>query len=165
MDLVEEVNEAIRSFFKEKFDELDNSRPMLEGIPFKSLSEVEVSFLEAPFIEEEIKVAVWSCDGTKSPYPDGFNFVFIKKRWYFLKDEIISYVKDFHGKATLLKDITSCFLTLIPKIQYPININDYIPICMVGSLYKILAKLLAARLKIVIGGLISHCQFAFVPGR
>ncbi|KAI5432554.1 hypothetical protein KIW84_020026 [Lathyrus oleraceus] len=39
VDLVEEVNEAIRSFFKAKFDELDNSRPMLEGIPFKFLFE------------------------------------------------------------------------------------------------------------------------------
>lgn len=74
-------------------------------------------------------------------------------------------MKDFHVKTILPKAITSLFLTLIPKIQHSINLGEYIPICLVGSLYKILAKLLAARLKIAIGGLISHCQSAFIPVR
>jgi hypothetical protein len=34
--------------------------------------------LIAPFSIEEVKEAVWSCDGNKSPGPDGFNLNFIK---------------------------------------------------------------------------------------
>jgi len=30
------------------------------------------------FFEEEIRAAVWSCDSSKSPHPDGFYFGFIK---------------------------------------------------------------------------------------
>lgn len=39
------------------------------------------------------------------------------------------------------------------------------PICLVGCLHKILGKLLALRLKKVIGGLILNCQLSFVPDR
>ncbi|XP_058759231.1 uncharacterized protein LOC131632499 [Vicia villosa] len=52
---------------------------------------------------------------------------------------------------------------LIPKNTNPQNIGEYRPICLVGSIYKILAKILAARLKVVIGSLISYNQTAFVP--
>lgn len=124
----------------------------------------EAEYFEGPFSEDEIKSAVWSCDGAKSSGPDGFTFVFIKKCWFILKEDIISFVKDFHRHAYLPKVVTSSFLALIPKVAHPINLGEYRPICLVGSLYKILAKLLVARLKRLIGGLISQCQSAFVPG-
>lgn len=39
------------------------------------------------------------------------------------------------------------------------------PICIIGSLYKILSKLLSARLREVVGKLVSSNQTAFIPGR
>ena len=47
------------------------------------------------FIEEEIREAVWSCDCTKSPDPDGFNFGFIKFYWDVIKKDVVSAVMDF----------------------------------------------------------------------
>lgn len=44
--------------------------------------------LDAPFSEEDIKNAVWSCDGSKAPGPDGFSFSFIKANWDLLKQDI-----------------------------------------------------------------------------
>ncbi|KAI5412396.1 hypothetical protein KIW84_057170 [Lathyrus oleraceus] len=164
VDSVEDIKEAIISFFKNKFAEPESSRPLLEGCSFKTLFVTEAEYFEAPFSEDEIKSAVWSCDGAKSSGPDGFTFVFVKKCWFILKEDIISFVKDFHRHAYLPKVVTSSFLALIPKVAHPINLGEYRPICLVGSLYKILAKLLAARLKRLIGGLISQCQSAFVPG-
>lgn len=125
----------------------------------------EVEYFEAPFSEDKIKAAVWRYDKAKSLGPNDFNFVFIKKCWFILKQDIISFVKDFHRHAHLPKVITSSFLTLISKVAHPINLGEYRSICLVGSLYNILAKLLVAWLKRVIGGLISHCQSTFVPGR
>lgn len=71
----------------------------------------------------------------------------------------------FHSNAFLSKVITSSFLTLIPKKIVPISLDDYILICLVGSVYKALAKLLVARLKKVLGVLISPNQIDFVPSR
>ena len=45
------------------------------------------------------------------------------------------------------------------------NIKDFRPISLIGSIYKILAKVLANRLRLVLDGLISDSQNAFVGGR
>lgn len=52
-------------------------------------------------------------------------------------------------------------ITLIPKVSHPLNLGDFKLIFLVGSLYKIMAKLLETRLKSIIGGLISNNQSAF----
>ncbi|XP_058774257.1 uncharacterized protein LOC131648523 [Vicia villosa] len=54
---------------------------------------------------------------------------------------------------------------LIPKINNTQNLGEYLPICLVGSIYRIISKILAARLKEVIGTLVSNNQTAFVSGR
>jgi len=50
-------------------------------------------------------------------------------------------------------------------VDSPQSLNDFRPISLVGSLYKILAKLLANRLRQMIGSVISETQFAFVKNR
>ncbi|XP_058759392.1 uncharacterized protein LOC131632671 [Vicia villosa] len=69
-----------------------------------------------------------------------------------------------HG-SSLAKSITSSFLALIPKSNNPLGLDDYRPICLVGSIHKIISKALAGRIKQVIGKVISSSQSAFVPGR
>ncbi|XP_058784197.1 uncharacterized protein LOC131658967 [Vicia villosa] len=62
---VNEVKETVRNHFEDKFKEDCFNRPLLEGIAFKSLSVDQACSLEAPFTLEEIREAVWSCDGSK----------------------------------------------------------------------------------------------------
>ena len=47
----------------------------------------------------------------------------------------------------------------------PQRLSDFRPISLVGSLYKVLAKVLANRLRIVIGSVVSESQSAFVKGK
>ncbi|PNX56231.1 cysteine-rich receptor-like protein kinase, partial [Trifolium pratense] len=61
--------------------------------------------------------------------------------------------------------INSTFIALIPKTDSPQRLNDFRPISLVGSLYKILAKVLANRLRQVMGSVISEAQTAFVKNR
>jgi hypothetical protein len=65
----------------------------------------------------------------------------------------------------LSRGINNTFVALIPKIDSPQCLNDFRPISLVGSIYKILAKVLANRLKIVIGTVVSDTQIAFVKNR
>ncbi|XP_058759244.1 uncharacterized protein LOC131632513 [Vicia villosa] len=72
--------------------------------------------------------------------PEGIGF---KK----LNMEESKFMTDFHRTAKLTKVLTSSFTTLIPKVNNPQSLKEYRPICLVGSLHKILTKLLAAKVK------------------
>ncbi|GJW63896.1 RNA-directed DNA polymerase, eukaryota [Tanacetum coccineum] len=54
---------------------------------------------------------------------------------------------------------------LIPKILDPKIVSDYRPISLIGSLYKVITKILPTRLFSVISSLISDVQSAFLPNR
>jgi hypothetical protein len=77
----------------------------------------------------------------------------------------VAVVKEFHQQAKLPKDISSYFLALIPKVKKPQQVKDFRPISLLGCLYKILAKLIILRLRVVLPPLISDCQSAFLQGR
>ena len=94
----------------------------------------------------EVKQAVWDCDSYKSPGPDGVSFGFTKEFWNLLKDDLIRFMVEFHCNGKLRKGLNSTFIALIPKVDSPQRLNDFRPISLVGSLYKILAKVLANRL-------------------
>nr|KAJ0191579.1 hypothetical protein LSAT_V11C800404230 [Lactuca sativa] len=54
------------------------------------------------------------------------------------------------------------FITLALKIKDPSSLTDYRPISLIGCMYKSISKILAIRLKFVIGGLIGEVQSAYV---
>jgi hypothetical protein len=162
---VSEIKAFVKNFFADNFGERWEDRPNLNGIHFQSLSIDENIMLTAPFTIEEVREAIWSCDGNKCPGPDGFNFNFYKVCWDIISGDIMAFLSEFHGNASLPKAITASFLTLVPKKDHPQCLSDYRPICLVSSLYKILAKVLANRLKKVLGKLISKAQSAFLPNR
>ncbi|GAU48313.1 hypothetical protein TSUD_405300 [Trifolium subterraneum] len=67
--------------------------------------------------------------------------------------------------AVLTTGINVTFIALIPKVESPQRLNDFRPISLVGSLYKILAKVLVNRLRLVMGSVISESQTVFVRDR
>ncbi|XP_058750847.1 uncharacterized protein LOC131623866 [Vicia villosa] len=133
----------------------DIMEPLPEGLNLNSLNDDDCNWLERPFSEEEIKEAVWSCDGNKSAGPDGYSTEFFKQNWELLKGDVFKLVEDFHNKARLTKACTSSFRTLVPKNKCPQSLSEYRHICLVRSLYKVLSKILASRLRSILGKLVS----------
>lgn len=103
--------------------------------------------LEAEFTEEEISNLIKNCKGNKAPEPDGFNMAFFKKCWKYVKSDVLQFMRKFHQNASLVGGINSSFIALIPKTDSPSCLDEYRPISLVGSLYKILAKVLSNRSK------------------
>ncbi|PNX79256.1 cysteine-rich receptor-like protein kinase [Trifolium pratense] len=162
---VEEVKGFVKNYFENNFRESWENRPNLNRVLFHSLSIEDNTFLLEPFSLDEVREVIWNSDGNKCPGPDGFNFNFLKACWEIIKYDIMDFMHEFHSNAVLPKAITASFLALIPKKDHPQALSVYRPICLVSSLYKILSKVLAARLKKVMGKLISEVQSAFLPNR
>ena len=71
----------------------------------------------------------------------------------------------FHVTGEFEKSLNATFIALIPKKDAAVEIKDFRPISLVGGGYKILAKVLASRLRLVLGEIISAPQNAFVLNR
>ncbi|GLT55434.1 hypothetical protein SLA2020_285550 [Shorea laevis] len=72
------VKKEVVQYFRNLFQADSWRRPRLGGLKFRQISEEDKVWPERPFSVEEIEEALKSCDGSKAPGPDGYNFNFIK---------------------------------------------------------------------------------------
>nr|GEW69331.1 RNA-directed DNA polymerase, eukaryota [Tanacetum cinerariifolium] len=121
--------------------------------------------LEGKVTNDEIKKAVWDCGTDKAPGPDGFTFGFYRKFWYLIDNDVCDAVRFFFKNDNIPNGCNSSFIALIPKIPNANMVKDFRPISLVGSVYKIIAKILANRLVGVLGDIVSEVQSAFIAGR
>lgn len=73
--------------------------------------------------------------------------------------------EDFHRKGIINKNINSIFIAPIGKKEKCLKTFDYRPISLITSLYKIIAKTLATKLKITLKETIVDNQMAFIESR
>lgn len=70
----------------------------------------------------------------------------------------------FQTNGKLPRAFTSSFVALVGKKKNLQGLNDFWPISLIGCIYKIIANVLALRLKGVLLGIISQSQTAFLQG-
>nr|GEX76746.1 RNA-directed DNA polymerase, eukaryota [Tanacetum cinerariifolium] len=131
----------------------------------KQISKEEKQEIKCEVTNEEIKRAVWECGSDKAPGPDGFTFGFFRRFWDLIKSDVFDAVRYFFEHSEIPKRCNSSFIALIPKNQNASLVKDFRPICLVGNLYKIIAKILANRLVGVLNGIVNEVQSAFISDR
>ncbi|XP_028058886.1 uncharacterized protein LOC114262720 [Camellia sinensis] len=140
-------------------------RPTLKG-EFKSIRlSTDFHVLEADFSEEEIWAVVNDCNRNKAPGPNDFNLMFFQKFWKVLKGEVLKFMQEFHASGSLILGLNSSFITLVPKKEKALSLNEFRSISLIGFAYKILSKVLTNRLKLVMPSIIGDSESAFLEGR
>ncbi|GKA56978.1 RNA-directed DNA polymerase, eukaryota, reverse transcriptase zinc-binding domain protein [Tanacetum coccineum] len=148
-----------------RFDKPSVNRACIDT-PFPvSLSIDQKEDMERRISKEEVKRAVWDCGVDKSPGPDGFSFSFYRHFWPVIEKDVFEAVDYFFMYGEIPNGCNSNFIALIPKILDANMVKDFRPISLIGSLYKIIAKILANRLVGVLGDLVNEVQSAFVADR
>ena len=137
---------------------------VLSCIPHMVTDEQNIS-LTCPVSCEEVHLAVKQLGSLKAPDPDGFPGNFHEKYWPTMMDTICTAARYFFNGDESLAFLNRTNITLIPKIQNPEKIQQFRPISLCNNTYKILAKILANRLKPLLAHIISQQQNAFLPGR
>ncbi|GJV51843.1 RNA-directed DNA polymerase, eukaryota [Tanacetum coccineum] len=112
--------------------------------------------LENVVTKEEIKRAVWDCGIDKSPGPEGFTFGFYRRFWNVIETDVVEAVTFFFRNGYFPKGGNSSFIALMPKKSDANMVKDFRPISLIGSLYKIIAKILANRLVTVLGDIVNE---------
>jgi hypothetical protein len=161
----DEIREHIAQFYEQLYTEDGRRRPFLDGIHFSFISDEDAKWLERPFDEDEIAKVVQGCNGDKAPGPDGFSLAFFQHCWSVVRNDVLAVCNEFHEHCQFERSLNATFVSLIPKKHGADQIKDFRPISLVGGMYKIIAKLLANRLGVVLGKIVSPSKNAFVKGR
>ncbi|KAK2663424.1 hypothetical protein Ddye_001998 [Dipteronia dyeriana] len=131
------VKDRIRDFFENHYKIVHWQQLKITGLGSKSLTDYEKCYLERPFREEKAMI----------------------------KDDFMRFIHGFHEAGSIVKDLNKTFIALIPKYGKPESLKDFRPISLGGSMYKVLAKVLANRFKEVMDTVIGDTQMAFVRNR
>ncbi|XP_031101849.1 uncharacterized protein LOC116005749 [Ipomoea triloba] len=100
------------------------------------VSQEQNDSLLRPFEVEEVRSAIFSMFPDKAPSPDGMN-----------------------------PGLNDTNVVLIPKKTCPEMMFDLRPIALCNVVYKVMAKMVANRMKPLLGDIISESQSAFIPNR
>jgi hypothetical protein len=159
------VKEHIVQFYRKLYTEQSNWRPKMENQAFSSIDEEDKMWMERDFEEVEVWEVVKGMDGDKALGPDGFTMAFFQSCWAVVKQDVMAVFSEFYRRQQLVKSLNVTFVSLVPKKADAVEMKDFQPISLVGGMYKIVSKVLANRLKTVLGKLISYSQNAFIGGR
>jgi ribonuclease HI len=161
-----EISVAFTSFYQNLFSagEVEGVEQCLEGLEARVSGEMNTNLLRE-FVAEEVDYALKQMHPLKSPGPDGFSACFYQRSWSTVRMEVCKAVLDFLNHDRFDNSINSTNIVLIPKKKSPSQITDYRPISLCNVIYKLIAKVLANRMKQVLVQIISPTQSAFLPGR
>ena len=162
----EDIKFQVKQFYHSLYQEGESWRPEVDGLPFDSIDPFDRDLLERPFDREEVIQVVQNLQGDKAPGPDGFTMAFFQKCWRTVEADVMAFFGGgAHEFGKFERSLNATFISLIPKKINAVNIWDFRPISLIGSVYKLLAKVLANRLALVLHGIVSESQNSFVGGR
>ncbi|GJX95923.1 RNA-directed DNA polymerase, eukaryota [Tanacetum coccineum] len=156
---------AFRGHFASRFTQPSSSRFKINFTFPNRLSADQIGELDKDVTPDEIRMAVWECGECKSPGPDGYTFEFFRRYWSFVGPDFCSAVSCFFDKGCFPRAGNSSFIALIPKVLDAKFVTDFRPISLIGNVYKVVTKILASRLALVILDPVSNTQSAFIANR
>jgi hypothetical protein len=99
----------------------------------------DLSDLDAPFLEEEVKAVVDDTACDKAPEPDGFTGAFFKACWNTMKDDIMAVINQFSNlHSSNLHWLNSANIALIPKKDGAEDVTDFRPISLIHAISKLI---------------------------
>nr|GEZ48282.1 RNA-directed DNA polymerase, eukaryota [Tanacetum cinerariifolium] len=159
------VKDTFYDHFASRFKQPICSRLKLSMSFPNRLSPDQIGELDMNITMDEIRAAVWDCGENKSPRPDGYTFEFFRRYWNLLGSDFCSAVECFFVKGSFPRSCNSSFIALIPKVTDAKFVTDFRPISLISSVYKVVTKILANHLAMVISDLVSNTQSTFVANR
>ena len=162
---IEEKIKVIEKFYEELYTENTVKENINETLEFLEKSLKETSFLEQDFTPLELFNSLKSFKRGKSPGSDGLPLEFYLTFWDILAPDLIILFTDFSKLDTLPDSFKTGIVTLLYKDKDKRDLKNWRPITLLNVDCKLFSKLLAARMRRVLGDLIHPDQACAVPGR
>lgn len=167
-DIKAEAARHFRDFLQHESTDYVEAPPdyLSDLLDYRLPSEQSASLI-SPVSCAEIRTALFSLPSGKASGPDGYTKEFYVAAWSVIGQDFATAVQSFFLYGSMPKSVNATLLALIPKSTdlAAATITDFRPVACCNMLYKVISKILANRLKLILPDFIEPNQSAFVKGR
>ena len=165
-DILKTIREFYENLYECKNSDIAEDIDNMFFNKLPKLSEENKDFCEGPISFEECYQAVKEMKWNKSPGNDGFTAEFYFTFWPILGKFIVEAFNESFDTEMLSNSQRQGVITLIEKDgKDHLYMKNYRPITLLNIDYKILSKVLAKRVKEVLGDIIHYDQVGYVKDR
>ena len=143
-------------------DDLDR---YLKGTKLCELGEADANICEGILTEKECFKAIMSMPNNKAPGCDGLGVEFYKYFWSDIKELVVESLNNAYTQGELSESQRLGILTLLYKKGDKRKLDNWRPISLLNTDYKIIARVLSYRLQKVLHKIISCDQTGYIKGR
>jgi hypothetical protein len=118
-----------------------------------------------PLTLEELKPAVNKGGRNKAPGRDGIGLEFFKATWGVLKGDMLELFTQMFEGNELSGQQKRRVIVCIPKRAKPTHPTHFRPIMLKNTDYKIVARIVAGRLRPALGEILHPNKYCGVPGK
>lgn len=140
----------VSGYFQQLFSLGLNDFQVVVDVVSPMVNDDDNDMLLAPFTHEEFKVVIFGMNPDKAPCLDGFNPSF-----YQHCGDVVTACSSWLNSCTLPECVNSTNVVLLPKKDKPIGMGDLRPISLCNVLHRLIAQVLANRLKVLLPKIIS----------
>ena len=151
--------------YRSKNPNIEDINRFIENVNVPILTADEQNVCEGIISIEECREAVNKMKGKKSPGDDGLPIEFYRAFWNEIGSLLIDVYNECFKHKILPPSMRRSVITLIHKKDDKTNIENYRPISLTNTDYRILASILASRLQKVISNIVGPDQTAYVKNR
>ena len=118
----------------------------MADIPCIVITEMN-NMLQEVYTRDEMDRAMFQMEALKAPGPNGMPPLFFQHYWKIIGDEVSTAVLNCLNLGSFPQSLNNTFITLIPKVKSPTLVSKFHLISLCNTLYKIVSKVVANRLK------------------
>ncbi len=169
----EERAKHVRNFYvnlyKKKIDRVLEIESLFEADEWerlrgegKKLSEELKEELEGEVAMEELKKSLATSNMSSCPGWDGISYKCLSKLWEFIKTPMLNMAKESFREGILSSTLRTGMLKLIPKGKNNRRVEDWRPISLLATSYKLISGVVASRLEKNLPHIIGRSQKGFL---
>ena len=163
-----EILKEFTEFYKELYadEDVNNIKrfEVLRNFNKKIPADIS-STLDDEITLNEIEIAIWKLKCNTAPGPDGLTSELYRQHSKLFAELLLPVLADAWNGRNLPKSFSNAVIKVLPKKEGIKEAKDYRPISLMNADQKVLAHVLAERLKKVLHHIIGEEQVAYLKGR
>ncbi|KAL3675515.1 hypothetical protein R1sor_025463 [Riccia sorocarpa] len=137
---------------------------LLQHVPSQLTSTQQLFLHQQPTILE-VSDSVYTMPLNRAPGLDAFTAESFRKIWPFFNSSFYIFIHHFWALQFLPSQFASGIIKLLPKHDINTTVADFCPITLLSLHYKVIAKIFALRLAVLLPTIVPTHQSGFVRGR